>query len=163
MDQDARLEKRKPSPGLWDILFDCCCKKQVIDPAWHQVKVVEGSVLMERDLLLNSVNSENLECHLNAVKRNKLSGKQALQVIDSDHKESPKKKEKLDSSCMSVKPQLVASQLFEETQDKQFVTNIRKISMPQAEQSKESRKEHLIRSIDVDQYLRNVNLGTSIW
>lgn len=159
MDQDARLDKRKPSQGLWDILFDCCCKKQVIDPGWHKLKVVEGSVLMERDLIMNSVNSENLECHFNAVKKQKLAVEKALQNLDPPPKESPHKKEKQEISCLTVKPQLVTSQLFEEPEEKNFVTNFRKSSLPVADQSRESRKQHLIRSIDVDEYLKNVKLG----
>jgi hypothetical protein len=156
---DATLAKRKASSGLLDMLLDCCCKKQIIDPGWHTLKVTEGSVLMDRDLLLKSVNTADLHSHFNAVKKTKMTGQQALEVEIQEPMQSPKRRDRPEMNCLTVKPVLASSQLLEEGDQKHLVTNIRKIAVPQAELSKESKREHLARSIDVDQYLKNVVLG----
>lgn len=155
---DKKLGKRKPV-DWWEMLFDCCFKKQVIDPRWGRLQVTEGSVLLCQDLLLQSINTENFGDHFKIAKNNKQEIERALEEAA---KSSNKQEETIvpePAHCLTIKHVLTTSQKPEEQPIRYPVTNLRMKSVTQEQISNESRREHIMRSIDVDQYLKNVKLG----
>lgn len=155
---ENKLGKRAPVEW-WQVLFDCCCKKQVVDSRWGKLQVTEGSVLLDQDLLLQSVNTENLGNHFAIAKKRRQKMEKVLEEATKGSKKVEEETIQEPPQFLTIKHVLTTSQPPEEQPLRYPVTNLRVKSVTQQQVSNESRREHIMRSIDVDQYLQNVKLG----